>query len=125
MRKTSDVQKAFPESGSVKTRLSMVGSGAEDNSRAEDSGFENGGKSGPEEPAPSRSKPLNDSNRSLQKNSRYGETVRIVTQKVHRSLNLNDVIDSAVDVMSKHIENAQNVSIYMVESDNAVLKSYR
>ncbi len=125
MRKTSGVQKAFPESGSVKTRLSMVGSGAEDNGRAEDSGFENESKPGPEEPAPSRSKPLNDPNRSLQKNSRYDETVRIVTQKVHRSLNLNDVIDSAVDVMSKHIENAQNVSIYMVESDNAVLKSYR
>ena len=55
----------------------------------------------------------------------YGNTVRIVTQKVHSSLDLDDVMDSAVDVMSKHIEGAQNVSIYMVEGDRAVLKSYR
>lgn len=55
----------------------------------------------------------------------YGDTVRIVTQKVHSSLDLDDVMDSAVDVMSKHIENAQNVSIYMVEGDRAVLKTYR
>ncbi|HKQ32196.1 MAG TPA: GAF domain-containing protein, partial [Thermodesulfobacteriota bacterium] len=109
----------------MKARLSMVESGAEVNGRAEDSGFENGNKPGPEEPAPSSSRPLNDPNRNLQKNSRYEKIVRIVTQKVHRSLDLNDVIDRAVDTMSKHIETAQNVSIYIVEGQNAVLKSYR
>ena len=51
--------------------------------------------------------------------------MRIVTQNVHRSLDLDEVIDSAVDVMNKHIETAQNVSIYMVEGNAAVLKFYR
>lgn len=34
-------------------------------------------------------------------------------------------MDCAVDAMNKHIETAQNVSIYMVEGKSAVLKSYR
>ncbi len=61
----------------------------------------------------------------FEKKSRYEEIVRIVLQNVHGSLKLADVIDNAVDVMNKHIETAQNVSIYMVEGKNAVLKSYR
>lgn len=125
MRKTSGVQKDFPEGGSAKSYLSMVDSRAEDNGRADDSGLENVGKSVSEEPAPSGSNPPKDRNSSLQKYSRYEKTVRIVTQKVHRSLDLNDVMDSAVDTMSKHIETAQNVSIYLVEGKSAVLKSYR
>jgi len=125
LRKTSGVQKAFQENGSMKTRLSMVESGAEVNGRAEDSGFETGRNSGPEEPSPSRPEHPDDPNSNLRKNSRYEKTVRIVTQKVHRSLDLNDVIDSAVDTMSKHIETAENVSIYMVDGQNAVLRSYR
>jgi two-component sensor histidine kinase len=66
-----------------------------------------------------------DRDKKYEKINRYEKTVRIITQKVHGSLNLNDVIDSAVDTMSKHVENAQNVSIYMVEDDSAILKSYR
>jgi two-component sensor histidine kinase/putative methionine-R-sulfoxide reductase with GAF domain len=66
-----------------------------------------------------------DLDKKYEKISRYEKTVRIITQKVHRSLDLDDVIDCAVDVMNKHIETAGNVSIYMVEGDMAVLKSYR
>lgn len=66
-----------------------------------------------------------DRDKKYEKINRYEKTVRIITQKVHGSLDLNDVIDSAVDTMSKHVENAQNVSIYMVEDDSAILKSYR
>lgn len=105
--------------------MTMVGPGSKNSGPADDPVYENGNKYGPKDPVPAASKPSGVRSKTTQKNSRYENTVRIVTQKVHRSLDLNDVIDSAVDVMSNHIENAQNVSIYMVEGDNAVLKSYR
>ena len=72
-----------------------------------------------------RTDSLNGGLKQYEKKGRYNEIVRIVTQNVHRSLDLDEVIDSAVDVMNKHIESAQNVSIYMVEGNAAVLKFYR
>lgn len=59
------------------------------------------------------------------KKSRYEKIVRIVTESVHKSIELEEVIENAVDAMSKHIETAQNVSIFMVEGDEAVLRAYR
>lgn len=60
-----------------------------------------------------------------EKMNRYEKIIRIITQSVHRSLDLDEVINIAVDEMNKHIESAENVCIYMVEGDNAVLKSFR
>ncbi len=59
------------------------------------------------------------------KKNRYEKIFRFVTDSVHRSLDLGEVIENAVDSMSKHIEAAENVSIFMVEGNDAVLKSYR
>ncbi len=63
--------------------------------------------------------------RRYAKKNMYEKIVRIVTASVHGSIDLEEVIHNAVDVMNKHIENAQNVSIYMVEGDAAVMKAYR
>jgi two-component sensor histidine kinase/putative methionine-R-sulfoxide reductase with GAF domain len=59
------------------------------------------------------------------KRNRYEKIIRFVTDSVHKSLDLGEVIENALDSMNKHIETAENVSIYMVEGNNAVLKSYR
>ena len=111
--------------GSGKPYLTMVGPGSKESGPAYDLHNKNGNKPVREEPSKSGSNPPAARSKKKQKISRYEKTVRIITQKVHSSLDLNDVIDSAVDTMSKHIENAQNVSIYMVEGSNAVVKSYR
>ncbi|HSC34548.1 MAG TPA: GAF domain-containing protein [Thermodesulfobacteriota bacterium] len=98
---------------------------ASNTKRGEDSANGSGRREKREEPGLPR-QPLGlDRNENHWKVGGYGETVRIVTRKVHSSLDLDDVMDSAVDVMNKHIETAENVSIYMVEGDTAVLKSYR
>jgi two-component sensor histidine kinase/putative methionine-R-sulfoxide reductase with GAF domain len=60
-----------------------------------------------------------------EKMNRYEKIIRIITQSVHRSLDLDEVIDIAVEEMNKHIESAENVCIYMVEGNDAVLKSFR
>ena len=59
------------------------------------------------------------------KESGYLNVIKTVAKCVHKSLNLEEILENAVDVMNKHIMTAQNVSIYMVEGDNAVLKAYR
>jgi len=59
------------------------------------------------------------------KKNRYEKILRLVSDSVHRSLDLGEVIENAVDSMNKYIEAAENVSIYMVEGDKAILKSYR
>ncbi|MEE9176395.1 MAG: GAF domain-containing protein [Thermodesulfobacteriota bacterium] len=61
----------------------------------------------------------------LSKKNRYEKIISTVTRSVHRSIDLGEVIENAVDAMNKHIETAENVSIYMVEGEDAVLKSYR
>ncbi|MCL4244494.1 MAG: GAF domain-containing protein [Candidatus Dadabacteria bacterium] len=63
--------------------------------------------------------------RRYEKMNRYEKIIRIITQSVHRSLDPGEVINIAVEEMNKHIESAENVCIYMVEGDNAVLKSFR
>jgi len=63
--------------------------------------------------------------RHYEKMGRYEKIIRIITQSVHRSLDPGEVINMAVEEMNKHIESAENVCIYMVEGDNAVLKSFR
>ncbi|MCA9809817.1 MAG: hypothetical protein KC473_05735, partial [Candidatus Dadabacteria bacterium] len=68
---------------------------------------------------------INKSLRHYEKMSRYEKIIRIITQSVHRSLDPGEVINIAVEEMNKYIESAGNVCIYMVEGDNAVLKSFR
>ncbi|HVY55013.1 MAG TPA: PAS domain S-box protein, partial [Thermodesulfobacteriota bacterium] len=61
----------------------------------------------------------------LSKKSRYESIVRAVTESVHRSLDLEEVFDNAVEAINKNVEGASNVVIFMVEGDEAVLKADR
>jgi PAS domain S-box-containing protein len=62
--------------------------------------------------------------RELSKKKRYEEIISAVTRSVHQSLDLQKVIESAVVEISKNIESAENVGIYLVDEDEAVLRSY-
>ncbi|HEX3034854.1 MAG TPA: PAS domain S-box protein [Thermodesulfobacteriota bacterium] len=61
----------------------------------------------------------------LSKKNRYDVIKSAVAQSVHQSINLQDVLENAVDAMSKNIDGVDNVSIYMVEGEEAVLKAFR
>lgn len=61
----------------------------------------------------------------LSRKNLYETIISAVTQSVHKSIALQDVLENAVDTMSKNIDTADNVSIYLVEDEEAVLKSYR
>jgi PAS domain S-box-containing protein len=60
----------------------------------------------------------------LSRKNRYEEIISTVTRAVHQSLNLNEVLKSAVEVISKNVRNADLVTTYLVEDDFAALKSY-
>ncbi len=62
--------------------------------------------------------------RELSKKKRYEEIISAVTRSVHQSLDLQKVIENAVVEINKNIESAENVGIYLVEGDEAVLRSY-
>jgi diguanylate cyclase (GGDEF)-like protein len=61
----------------------------------------------------------------LSKKSRYEGIISTVTRSIHQSLNLQEVLENAVDAMSKNINGVNNVSIYLVEGEEAVIKAYR
>lgn len=61
----------------------------------------------------------------LSKKNRYEEIVSTVTRTVHQSLDLNEVLENAVGVISKNVNKVGLVTIYMVEGDTAVLKAHR
>jgi PAS domain S-box-containing protein len=63
--------------------------------------------------------------RELSKKNRNEKIINLVTKSVHKSLNLEEVLENAVDAMSKFINGVDNVSIYLVEGEEAVLKSFR
>lgn len=61
----------------------------------------------------------------LSKKNRYESIISAVTQSVHRSINLQEVLENAVESMNNHIETLQRVEIFLVEGEEAVLKAYR
>jgi GAF domain-containing protein len=61
----------------------------------------------------------------LSKKNHYEEIIKSVTRSVHQSINLQDVLENAVEAMNKNIDIASNVAIFMAEGKEAVLKSYR
>jgi PAS domain S-box-containing protein len=63
--------------------------------------------------------------KELSKKSRYESTISAVTQSVHKSLDLQEVLENAVESMSTNMDNVKNVSIYMVEGDEAVVRAHR
>ena len=55
----------------------------------------------------------------------YEAIISSVTQSVHQSLELKDVLEYAVDSISKNIESVKHVTIYLVEDDFAVMQAHR
>lgn len=60
----------------------------------------------------------------LEKKYTYEESLTDILLMVGKSNNLSDVMSNAVKAMKKNIPRADNVSIYMVEDNVAVLKQY-
>jgi PAS domain S-box-containing protein len=63
--------------------------------------------------------------RELSKKNRYEAIINAVTRGVHQSINLQTVLENAVEAMSKNIDAADTVAIYLVEREEAVLKAHR
>jgi len=61
----------------------------------------------------------------LAKKNRYETIIRTVTQSVHRSLDIQEVFENAVESISQNVIGAKNVSIHIIEGKNAVIKAYR
>jgi PAS domain S-box-containing protein len=68
---------------------------------------------------------LNESIAELSRRNRYETIIRTVIESVHKSINIKDVLENAVDAMIKNIEDVDNVFISLVEGRDAVLKAYR
>lgn len=47
-----------------------------------------------------------------------------MTQVVHRSINIQDVFENAVQALSKNIDRADNVTMYLIEGQEVVMKAY-
>jgi PAS domain S-box-containing protein len=60
----------------------------------------------------------------LAKKHRYESIVSTVAQSVHRSTNLQAVLDNAVDAMRTHIERIDGIEIFLREGEEAVLKAH-
>ncbi|HSE83281.1 MAG TPA: histidine kinase dimerization/phosphoacceptor domain -containing protein, partial [Thermodesulfobacteriota bacterium] len=61
----------------------------------------------------------------LYKKKRYEEIISTVTQSVHQSINLQEVLENSVESMKQHIDGVDNISIYFVEGEEAVIKANR
>jgi PAS domain S-box-containing protein len=68
---------------------------------------------------------LRESYAQLAKKNRYETIISSVTQSVHQSINLQDVLENAVQAMGKNIDRADIVGIYLVEGEEAVLRAYK
>lgn len=68
---------------------------------------------------------LNESLSQLSKKNRYEKIVNTVTQSIHQSINLQEVLENAVEAMSNNIDGVDNIFISLVEGDEAVLKAHR
>jgi PAS domain S-box-containing protein len=70
-------------------------------------------------------KALGESLAQLSKKNRYETIISTVTRSVHKSINLQNVMENAVEAMSKDIDGMDNVGIYLVEGGEAVLKAHK
>jgi diguanylate cyclase (GGDEF)-like protein len=68
---------------------------------------------------------LNEALSQLYKKTRNESIINEIIKSVHRSTNLEEVLENAVESMSRHVDGVDNVSIYFVEGDEAVMKAYR
>jgi len=61
----------------------------------------------------------------LSKKNRYEAIISTVTRSVHQSINLQELMETAVEAMSKNIEGVDHIGIYLVEGEEAVIRAYR
>ncbi|NIS09427.1 MAG: PAS domain S-box protein [Candidatus Dadabacteria bacterium] len=69
-------------------------------------------------------KQLNQTVEKLRVKTKYEELINSISQVIHRSINLNDVLDNTVHAIRGSIDIIDKVSIYFVEGNNAVLKAH-
>ncbi|MCC6713413.1 MAG: PAS domain S-box protein [Candidatus Dadabacteria bacterium] len=51
--------------------------------------------------------------------------INLVTQAVHKSIDLGEIIENAVEALSRNMETVENVCLYLREGDEAVMKAHR
>ncbi len=61
----------------------------------------------------------------LSKKNRYEEIISAVTRIVHKSINLQEVLENAIESMNKNMDKVEHVSIFLVEGDDVVIKAHR
>lgn len=76
-------------------------------------------------PGRTRAPSVDTINERLSKKSRYDSILRNILQAIHSTIDLQEVIEKAVSVMSENINVADNVTIYMVDGEHAVIRAYR
>ncbi len=60
----------------------------------------------------------------LSAKNRYETIISTITRSVHQSINLQEVLENAVESMSQNIDKVQHVAIYLVEEEEAVMKAH-
>ena len=63
--------------------------------------------------------------KALTKKNRYETIISSVLQSVHQSIDLQEVMENAIDAIRENIKAIQHLGIYMVEGEEAVLRAYR
>ncbi|MGI9553449.1 MAG: hybrid sensor histidine kinase/response regulator [Thermodesulfobacteriota bacterium] len=63
--------------------------------------------------------------KDLYKKNRYETIINSVSRVVHGSINLDEVLQNAVEAISVNVVKAQRVSIYLIEGEQAVLKAQK
>ncbi|MEW6146222.1 MAG: PAS domain S-box protein [Thermodesulfobacteriota bacterium] len=59
----------------------------------------------------------------LSKKERYEKIINTVSQSVHSSINLDEVMVNAVNALAENIDDVEMVSIFMIEGEDLVLKA--
>jgi len=70
---------------------------------------------------------INNANQAqeLLRKTRVETIVSSVSSSVHQSISLDEVLENAVESLRENLDKVEFTAIYMVEGENAVLKSYR
>ncbi|MGH7792330.1 MAG: GAF domain-containing protein, partial [Thermodesulfobacteriota bacterium] len=68
---------------------------------------------------------LEDSFAQLERRDRYEKIISTVIRSIHKSIQLEEILENTVESMSKNMEGVDNVSIHMIEGEEAILKAYR
>jgi PAS domain S-box-containing protein len=55
----------------------------------------------------------------------YETVINLVTQAVHKSIDLDEVLENAVEALCHNMETVKIVSIYLAEGEEAVMKAWR